>query len=455
MGKLLCNSPAVAETLTSSSPLLPWRDPCSPVNKASVAGPEPDGRGEWDAVTGLEEQQRRNLERIHARGVYWKNPSEGAPVAGMAFRLVHGGGVEADGNCLFTAVRRAMGSKIGARELRLKAVRRFLEDYRSDDGPGKDAIIRHLYSPHLESGWGIHVVQDVKLLAEKADRKLLDAAIKELVDLGLQREAAAETIYKERCIAVNDGHSWAKYMSISGSPEDIYDIITLQYTEGGLLNIDENRDGRAAAFGDDIAIESLATEFKREIYVVQSHGSDAMVDDDNSVFFLPHRPWGEICELPLFLFMKGTGSSTANFVFDWALQVHQSKSQENHHNIDGWYPFHVAYIRLAKTVLAELAIAGNRNDFRTVARLLMARSGGISGGSRTESRHMRPDGNTPIQTGLPRGARRKLRCGIPSGGDRTSGEGVLRLCGLLLARCLWPQTGSCRRNDLLERGKIK
>ncbi|KAG0480681.1 hypothetical protein HPP92_011539 [Vanilla planifolia] len=276
MGKLLCNSPAVAETLTSSSPLLPWRDPCSPVNKASVAGPEPDGRGEWDAVTGLEEQQRRNLERIHARGVYWKNPSEGAPVAGMAFRLVHGGGVEADGNCLFTAVRRAMGSKIGARELRLKAVRRFLEDYRSDDGPGKDAIIRHLYSPHLESGWGIHVVQDVKLLAEKADRKLLDAAIKELVDLGLQREAAAETIYKERCIAVNDGHSWAK-------------------------------DGRAAAFGDDIAIESLATEFKREIYVVQSHGSDAMVDDDNSVFFLPHRPWGEICELPLFLFMKGTG----------------------------------------------------------------------------------------------------------------------------------------------------
>ncbi|KAI3925278.1 hypothetical protein MKW92_033255, partial [Papaver armeniacum] len=80
-------------------------------------------------------------------------------------------------------------------------------------------------------------------------------------------EVAAESIYKERCIAVEDGQSWAKYMSISGSAEDEYDIITLQYTEEGLLSVDENLDGRAAAFGDDIAIESLATEFNREIFV--------------------------------------------------------------------------------------------------------------------------------------------------------------------------------------------
>jgi hypothetical protein len=86
----------------------------------------------------------------------------------------------------------------------------------------------------------------------------------------LCREIAAETIYKERCITVDNGDSWAKYMSISGSSEDEHDIITLQYTEEGLLTIDENRDGRAAAFGDDIAIECLATEFKREVYVVKS-----------------------------------------------------------------------------------------------------------------------------------------------------------------------------------------
>lgn len=67
---------------------------------------------------------------------------------------------------------------------------------------------------------------------------------------------------------MDDGPSWAKYMSISGSPDDEYDIINMQYTEEGLLTVDENRDGRAAAFGDDIAIECLATEFKREIFVV-------------------------------------------------------------------------------------------------------------------------------------------------------------------------------------------
>jgi len=81
---------------------------------------------------------------------------------------------------------------------------------------------------------------------------------------------AAESIYKERCVPVNDGPSWAKYMLICGSPDDEYDIITLQYTEEGLLSVDENREGRAAAFGDDIAIECLATEFKREIYVVSN-----------------------------------------------------------------------------------------------------------------------------------------------------------------------------------------
>ncbi|PNT66497.1 hypothetical protein BRADI_3g13155v3 [Brachypodium distachyon] len=82
-----------------------------------------------------------------------------------------------------------------------------------------------------------------------------------------EREMAAVTIYKERCIAVNDGDSWAKYMAISGSAEDEHDVNTLQYTEEGLLTIDVNGDGHAAAFGDDIAIECLATEFKREVFV--------------------------------------------------------------------------------------------------------------------------------------------------------------------------------------------
>ncbi len=73
---------------------------------------------------------------------------------------------------------------------------------------------------------------------------------------------------KDRCIPVTNGESWAKYMSVSGSCNDEYDIITLQYTEEGLLSVDENQEGRAAAFGDDIAIQCLASEYEREIFVV-------------------------------------------------------------------------------------------------------------------------------------------------------------------------------------------
>lgn len=300
MGKLLCDS-------TTSSPVIPWRDPTSTptvdlVDQAYTATTS------WDDVSGLEEQQKRHLTRLHVKGVLWKHPEDQKTT--LVFRLSHGGEVESDGNCLFTASRKAMGSILTARELRRWTVRRFMEDFGSATDEERrliESAIKHMYSPDLSIGWGIHVVQEVKLLAKKEDRMALDSAINELLQLGMQRESAAESIYKERCIAVNGGTSWAKYMSISGSPDDEYDIITLQYTEEGLLTVDENRDGRAAAFGDDIAIECLATEFKREIFVVQAHGSDAMVDEENCVFFLPHRPRSKICEPPFFLFMKGTG----------------------------------------------------------------------------------------------------------------------------------------------------
>ncbi|XP_065874505.1 uncharacterized protein [Euphorbia lathyris] len=323
MGKLLCDSTAVAETtFQPSSPALRWRDPdvASAVEAVdhqivtTTTTTAAEAEAAWEDVIGLEDQQRRHLQKLHAKGVLWKHPDDGnteSPPRSVVFRLSHGGEVSSDGNCLFTASQRAMMAReIDARDLRKRTVRRFVEDFGSAVVEEQEVIndaIRHMYSPDLRSGWGIHVVQEVKFLAKKEDRVALDSAIDELVQLGMQREMAAESIYKERCIPVNDGSSWAKYMSISGSTDDEYDIITLQYTEEGLLSVDENREGHAAAFGDDIAIECLATEFKREIYVVQAHGSDAMVDEENCVFFLPHRPRSEICELPFFLFMKGTG----------------------------------------------------------------------------------------------------------------------------------------------------
>lgn len=169
MGKLLCDPAPL---------LLPW--PGSPPPPAEVPA-EPASTGGWESVRNLDEQQRKKLEKMHVRGVY---------CSGMSFSLSHGGDVEADGNCLFTAARLAMGSKIGAGELRARVVRRFLEDYGPGDAAGRDGVdgvVRHLYSPDLRVGWGIHVVQEVKMIVGKADREAVDSAVRELVDLGMER----------------------------------------------------------------------------------------------------------------------------------------------------------------------------------------------------------------------------------------------------------------------------
>lgn len=156
----------------------------------------------------------------------------------------------------------------------------------------------------------------------------------------MHREAAAERVYKEKCLKVDNGEAWVKYMSISGDvARDEYDIVSLHYTEEGLLSVEENRAGKAAAFGDDVAIEALATEFQREVYVVmiwlisrrelvvsfwtvgfklsgsmkvQVHGSDDDASDaeGGALFFLPHKPRGQILGSPVFLLMKGTGNSS-------------------------------------------------------------------------------------------------------------------------------------------------
>ncbi|CAK9228295.1 unnamed protein product [Sphagnum troendelagicum] len=278
----------------------------------SVLGDITINKVEWEGVGGLESLQLQALKKVASQGVLWKHPTE---AKSLVFTLHHGGDVEADGNCLFTASQRAMRLRESPLEVRLRTVKRFLIEYEACivDQQIINDMISHLYAPDVTTGWGVHVVQDVKLLARKADREALDASIEELVQVGVSRDSAAESIMKDHCIPVADGESWAKYMSLSGSYNDEYDIITLQYTEEGLLGVDENREGRAAAFGDDIAIQCLASEYEREIFVVQAHGTDAMVDSSNCLFFLPHRPSQQVqvCHPPVFLFMKGTGWCSA------------------------------------------------------------------------------------------------------------------------------------------------
>ena len=188
MGKLICESSA--ETLNPSPPPLTWHDPSRISSLSSPDSPDRDSNNPWNDVRGLEDQQRRCLRKLYDGGVFWKKKDDPAAV-GIVFRLSHGGDVESDGNCLFTASRKAMElGKVGARELRQRTVKRFLEDYQMEESDRKqkvDEAIKHLYSPDLKAGWGIHVVQEVKLLARKADREVLDSAVQELQDLGMQR----------------------------------------------------------------------------------------------------------------------------------------------------------------------------------------------------------------------------------------------------------------------------
>ena len=193
MGKLLCDSTTVAETFQTASPTVPWRKPDAATLEAvdlvdQTATTIAAMGATWEDVIGLEDQQRRHLAKLHAKGVLWKHPKEQG--SSVVFRLSHGGDVSADGNCLFTASQKAMAREVDARDLRRRTVKRFSEDFGSAKEEEREVIneaIRNMYSPDLRSGWGVHVVQEVKLLAKKEDRIALDSAIDELVQLGMQR----------------------------------------------------------------------------------------------------------------------------------------------------------------------------------------------------------------------------------------------------------------------------
>jgi hypothetical protein len=81
----------------------------------------------------------------------------------------------------------------------------------------------------------------------------------------------------------------------------------------GLLDVDEDLGGTAAAFGDELALFGLACELRRCIHVIQVHGADAGLGAEAAaLFFLPHAPAAYAAAAaaeapPLFLLMRGTG----------------------------------------------------------------------------------------------------------------------------------------------------
>ena len=90
--------------------------------------------------------------------------------------------------------------------------------------------------------------------------------IQDRLDGGLDYNTAASTVYQDVGRPVNDLDSWVDYQAIEGSMDDEHVVVSLQYVEEGLLTVDLV-EGQGA-FGDDLAIEVLATEYQREIFVV-------------------------------------------------------------------------------------------------------------------------------------------------------------------------------------------
>ena len=69
----------------------------------------------------------------------------------------------------------------------------------------------------------------MQLLIKAIDAPAAQEAIDELVRAGvMDRVRAAESVFKERCIPVDDVQSWARYMAIDGSGTSEYRTITLQ-----------------------------------------------------------------------------------------------------------------------------------------------------------------------------------------------------------------------------------
>jgi hypothetical protein len=111
------------------------------------------------------------------------------------------------------------------------------------------------------------LLQEHKLLVARDDMSRAEAAITERLNAGMDWNSAASSVYREIGTPVSDLESWAQYMALDGGHEDQHCIITLQYVEEGLLSVEPSLG--QGSFGDDLAIEVLATEYQRDIYVVR------------------------------------------------------------------------------------------------------------------------------------------------------------------------------------------
>ncbi|KAJ0399223.1 hypothetical protein P43SY_001889 [Pythium insidiosum] len=222
------------------------------------------------------------------------------------------------GDCMFLSIEQLLlysedCDPLPTDKIRHVASNFFLAHYKSCTDEEKsriDSAIRNLYCPSLQGGWGVSPMQTRRFIARKSDRDWLLAKCVELQDQGYSRMKAAEAVYSKFARAVVNAEAYCDYMAI-GFGENEHDMIALHYSRSGLVSVDCDPNQTKVAWGDDFALEALATAYQRDIFVV--------LVGCGKMFFLPHRPQSvpDLDETtvsrskgnaPWFLLMRLTGS---------------------------------------------------------------------------------------------------------------------------------------------------
>ena len=268
------------------------------------------GKG-WKHISSVDDTSRGLLRSLEEEGVLYTPHS-------VSYSVSYLTGVAPYGDCLFLSIEQLLVHTPGLEHLTTRGIRRvaiaqFWKHYSSRTVEAQDKMdttIRNLYFPSLKGGWGVSRIQSRRYVASSDDRDILLARIFSLVDRGMTWDDAAQSIYSQYADPVVNAKTYCRYMAVgnTSSGKNIDFLISLNFTSSGLLSVDNDSNNTQVAWGDDIVLESLASEYQRDIFVVLV-GSGRM-------FFLPHRPNEMMTKdgnkkiglPPWFLLMRSTGS---------------------------------------------------------------------------------------------------------------------------------------------------
>ncbi|DAZ92562.1 TPA: hypothetical protein N0F65_012792 [Lagenidium giganteum] len=266
----------------------------------------------WQRVSGVSSSDREVLRLLEEDGVSY-SPHD------TAYSVKYLAPVAPYGDCLFLSVEQLLlyteeCEPLPPHKIRRLATKFFLAHYRSkspDERQRIDTTIRNLYCPSLSGGWRVSPMQTRRFVALRKDKNLLLAKCVELQERGYSWSKAAEMVYSQYAQPVVNAEAYCDYMAV-GNGDNTHFLIALNYSQRGLMSVDNDADNSRVAWGDDIVLEALATAYQREIFVV--------LVGCGKMFFLPHSPRplsGDVKEslqgrskghAPWFILMRNTGA---------------------------------------------------------------------------------------------------------------------------------------------------